>query len=384
MKVYLQYPWKFPDSPYYRYLIENPPKNVEYLNIKNQKGVITDKTKLQKVNSLKRFIRNSIKRLKLPIINAHLTKTNEKYDLIHCAHCLSKNNSPWVTDVEVLWQFYVSAQKTKLATSGIKGLLMKNNCKKIIAWTEHAKKELGDTFPEIRKKIEVVYPGVPTVKFNKFKDKKIRLLFVGRSFFEKGGLDTLKAFDVLTKKYDNVECAVVSEFPQSVKEKYSNNIKIKFLGLMPKEELNKVYSKADIFVYPGYSDTFGFAILESFSWGIPVVSVEGGSKSELIENGRTGFIVEAPKKPYPGYNKVKNDRSVKHPYYKDWTGDEIEFTHKPDVIGNLVDRTSFLIEHPKLLKKMSLNCVKTVTSGRFSISERNKKLEKIYKGALEG
>ncbi len=34
MKVYLQYPWKFPDSPYYKYLIDSLPDGIEYLNVK--------------------------------------------------------------------------------------------------------------------------------------------------------------------------------------------------------------------------------------------------------------------------------------------------------------------------------------------------------------
>ncbi len=34
MKIYLQYPWRFPDSPYYKYLIDNPPEGIEYINVK--------------------------------------------------------------------------------------------------------------------------------------------------------------------------------------------------------------------------------------------------------------------------------------------------------------------------------------------------------------
>ena len=32
IRVYLQSPWKFSDSPYYLYLRQNPPLNVEYVN----------------------------------------------------------------------------------------------------------------------------------------------------------------------------------------------------------------------------------------------------------------------------------------------------------------------------------------------------------------
>jgi hypothetical protein len=43
IKVYLQYPWKFPDSPYYKCLLQEHPKEIEYLNVEKQKGVITIK-----------------------------------------------------------------------------------------------------------------------------------------------------------------------------------------------------------------------------------------------------------------------------------------------------------------------------------------------------
>ena len=43
IKIYLQYPWKFPDSPYYKYLIDYPPEEIKFENISNQKGVIINK-----------------------------------------------------------------------------------------------------------------------------------------------------------------------------------------------------------------------------------------------------------------------------------------------------------------------------------------------------
>ena len=54
IKVYLQYPWKFPDSPYYKYLLQEVPKEIEYYNVKKQKGVITNKLFLLRKNVLQR------------------------------------------------------------------------------------------------------------------------------------------------------------------------------------------------------------------------------------------------------------------------------------------------------------------------------------------
>ena len=158
IKVYLQYPWKFPDSPYYKYLIDSPPEGIEFQNSKKQKGVITNKRFFWFSNFIKRNIRRFATKLKLSIPNAHLTKTKEEYDLIHCAHCLSKNkNKPWVADIEGIFSLMISWNNSKKAKDKVKKILLRDNCKKILAWTEATKKDLIKNFPEIKDKVEVVY-----------------------------------------------------------------------------------------------------------------------------------------------------------------------------------------------------------------------------------
>ena len=286
IKVHLQYPWKFPDSPYYKYLIDNPPEGIEYINAEKQKGVITNYKKFWFSNFLKRNIRRFTNFLKLSIPNANFTKTSQDYDLIHCCHCLSKNkNKPWIADIESEWQFYIG-NKTKKSKERVRKILLGENCKKIMPWTEKTKKEILKEFPEIKDKVKVVYPAIPLPNIKRKKYKNINLLFVGRYFYEKGGLHGLEVIDKLTKKYNNVKGIIISEVPESVLKKYSQNRKIKFFGLMPQEKLFKIYQESDIFVYPGYSDSFGFSMLETMSFGIPVITVEGFARKEIIDDGK--------------------------------------------------------------------------------------------------
>ena len=90
IKVYLQYPWKFPDSPYYKYLVDSPPSGIEFLNTKKQKGVITNKKFFWFSNFLKRVVRKSVKVLYPSMPNAHLSPKGN-YDLIsaNTLSCLS-------------------------------------------------------------------------------------------------------------------------------------------------------------------------------------------------------------------------------------------------------------------------------------------------------
>ncbi len=379
IKVYLQYPWKFPDSPYYKYLVDSPPKGIEYVNVEKQKGVITNKRVLWLSNFLKKSIRFFIEKLKLPVINAHLTKSEKDLDLIHCAHCLSLNkNRPWVADFESLWQLYFG-KRTKMAKERIKKIFSDKKCKKVMVWTERIKRDFEEEFPDVKNKIEVVYPAVPLQKIRKTGHKGTNLLFVGRSFYEKGGLDALKAIDYLTKNHKNVEATIVSKTPKEVIKKYSENKKIKFFDLVEKEKLIGIYSQTDIFVYPGYTDTFGFGILECMSFGIPSISVSGfigrDSKKELINNGANGFLISTPKNFNLGKLKFSFGQLV--------LLSEAETRENPKIIKELIKKASAMIENKKIRDKMSKNCIETIKNGRFSIMERNKKLKRIYGEALK-
>jgi len=137
MKVYIQRPWKFGDSPYYQYLLGYPPKEIEYLGQNSKSGVVTNKRKMVLLHKAKDYLRSFFRIFNLPIPNVHLTRTKEKYDLLHCAHCLSLNNRQWICDTEWVGQFWLAANFDRHPNKFlVKTILQNKNCKKIIAWTK--------------------------------------------------------------------------------------------------------------------------------------------------------------------------------------------------------------------------------------------------------
>ena len=365
MKVYIQRPWKFGDSPYYQYLLGYAPKEIKYLGQSQKTGVVTNKRKMFFLHKAKHYARTFLRILNLPIPNAHITRTNEKYDLLHCAHCLSLNNRPWVCDTEWVGQFWLAANFDKHPNRNlIKPILENKNCKKIIAWTKWSYDGIIKEFPEIKNKVEIIYPGVPSQKFKKIKSKKIRLLFVSRRFYFKGGLHSLEVIDRLTKKYSNVEGIFISEVPEEVLAKYSKNKKIKFYNMMPQEKLFKeIYPATDILVYPSYTDTFGFTLTEAMSFGIPIVTVGGHSRKEIVEQGKIGYVIEESKKFNLKY--LEELRTLR------------------PIIDEIEKKVEHLIKNKKLREKMSRNGIKEIKSGKFSIEKRNKKFVEVYKEALK-
>jgi len=362
IKVYIQYPWKFPDSSYYNYLIDSPPKGIEYLSTKKQGQVITNKKFFWFSNRLKKIIRRSLKSFNLAFPNAHLTKIKEKYDLIHCAHCLSKNkNKPWITDIEMIGSFAISGWNTKRGKKKIKDILMRKNCKKILPWTESIKRDILKDYPEIENKLEVVYPAIPKIKnLKKIKNKKLKIIFVARYFDIKGGVIALEVLEKLRKKH-KVEGIVVSNVPHKLKKEYS---RLKIYNLIPQEKLFELMVSSDIFLYPGSVDTFGFSLLEAMAFGLPTITINTPntkSRKEIIENNKTGLIFDVEKEL--SFNEIRINEKI--------------------VIDKLVENCSKLIQNRKLREEMSKNCLKEIKWGRFSIRERNKKLKKIYIEALK-
>ena len=364
IKVYLQKPWRFSDSSYYKYIVKYPPKNVEFLNVKGDEGAVSDAKKMVFLHALKRNIRKILTPFSVP--NAHLTRFRGKYDLIHCAHCLSLNKrKPWVMDIEYLGQLWISNKPLKKSHEHqkwlVKKILLKNNCKKIITWTNWVKKDLIKMFPEIKDKIEILPFAMPAPKFKKNKKNTITLLFISRRFYFKSGLYAIEVIDHLTKKYESVEGIVVSETPKEIINKYGKNKKIKFYDLMPQEELfKKIYPNADIFIYPAYTDTYGFGYVEAMAFGLPIMGVKGHCNEEIIENNQTGFLIE-----------------------KTNEFDLYDLTNHKDIIKKLIGKTEILIKNKKLREKISKAGIKEVAEGKFSIKKRNKKLKKIYEEALK-
>ena len=62
-------------------------------------------------------------------------------------------------------------------------------------------------------------------------------------------------------------------------------------GYVAWENMPQVYRDADVLVFPSAVETQGLAVLEAMASGLPVVGVRSGAVAELVEDGKSGFLV---------------------------------------------------------------------------------------------
>jgi glycosyltransferase involved in cell wall biosynthesis len=65
---------------------------------------------------------------------------------------------------------------------------------------------------------------------------------------------------------------------------------VRWVGLIPDEDLPAFYSAAACFVYPSLFEGFGLPVLEAMACGTPVVTSDRGSLAELV--GDAAMVVD--------------------------------------------------------------------------------------------
>jgi sulfoquinovosyltransferase len=65
-----------------------------------------------------------------------------------------------------------------------------------------------------------------------------------------------------------------------------------FLGVLTGRELSQAFASCDVFVMPSESETLGLVVLESMASGVVPIAAKAGGLIDLIQDGRTGFLVE--------------------------------------------------------------------------------------------
>ena len=118
-----------------------------------------------------------------------------------------------------------------------------------------------------------------------------------------GRLHSSKGYDTLLKSMPEV----IKEFPQAklviagngtekdslegIRDQLGLSDKVTFLGIKTPEEIRALLRGISLFVMASNYEGFGLAAVEAMASGIPVVATNVGGLLEIVEEGKTGFLV---------------------------------------------------------------------------------------------
>ena len=121
------------------------------------------------------------------------------------------------------------------------------------------------------------------------------VLYVGHILPTKGVVELVKACVSIENVYltmvgpDMLD--IVGEL-RTIANKRDNGSWITFTGELSREEVLPYYMNCSIFCLPSYTEGFPYVILESMSFGCPIIATRVGAIPEMLSN-RCGVIVES-------------------------------------------------------------------------------------------
>lgn len=148
---------------------------------------------------------------------------------------------------------------------------------------------------------------------------KFIVLFVGKLLKREKGLDFLsEIIKRVMKKSKDVHFRIIGpegdskDLLKSLAERYPKNIEV--LGFMAKDKLERQYAGADLFILTSRKETFGLALLEAQSYGIPAVSFDVGGPTDIVKESFQGKIL--------GKFDTESFAAAVLKYYKKWQDKE--------------------------------------------------------------
>jgi glycosyltransferase involved in cell wall biosynthesis len=176
------------------------------------------------------------------------------------------------------------------------------NAGKVVALSKGLKQIALLTYPNLD--IDIIGNGIEADVFkpleqgkNCDRQGKLRFITVSRLIKRKGIENIFKALAGLTEPERNqLELMIVGSgsyekhLRDLCRDLHISDV-VSFYGYCPRDKLFELYNRADVFVLPSLSESFGMVFLEAMACGLPVIATSVGGIPELVENGVNGFLV---------------------------------------------------------------------------------------------
>jgi glycosyltransferase involved in cell wall biosynthesis len=215
-------------------------------------------------------------------------------DLYHHWRTVDFGSTPWVVSTSAGLPFgwpgraYREGLKL-LASKACKRILVTGRCAR--EWQRSKAEKEPDLEHEIMQKVEVLPPAQECL-VSSWKNKPIdldgplRLIFVGGTFFRKGGWELVQVVRQLRSESASIRLDVVSSVgqwhqmaseeqdPDEAKRIMEETDAITWHGKLPNSEVLELFRRSHIGLLPSYIETYGYTVLEAQAAGCPTITTD--------------------------------------------------------------------------------------------------------------
>ncbi|MEX0649764.1 MAG: glycosyltransferase family 4 protein [Candidatus Andersenbacteria bacterium] len=227
----------------------------------------------------------------------NFARQSEKFDIIH-NHILET-----FALVPYLNKSFVTTLHTDLSRPAEQAILQTPEAQKtcFISISDAQRKSLP-RLPYLR----TIYHGIPIDEFPFREERGEYLVFLGRITPEKGvevAVETAKQTGrklIVAAKVDEP----LSAYAKEMLKLFEETPEVEFIGQVG-EEKKELLANAYAMLMPiQWDEPFGLVVIEALVTGTPVIAFRRGSMPEIIEEGKTGFLVTTTKEMIDAVNKV--------------------------------------------------------------------------------
>jgi len=265
----------------------------------------------------KYFYKAKIKKQFKDILNK-LIDTNFKPDIIHAHTLFSDGGTAYLLKREYNINYIINIRNTDINTFYKYGLHLRSFIHKVlreasqIIFLSPKYKETFLSFipPEFKKRIQykcIVIPnGINDYWFDEQgilperivnKESEINLIQVGAIEKNKNYSKTIEVVKEMTEMDFSIKLNIIGDGNE--RENILNLIKeqnieenVVYHGFIEnKYNLDKLYSKSDIFIMPSFKETFGLVYVEALSRGLPIIYTRGQGIDGYFNEGEVGYSV---------------------------------------------------------------------------------------------
>lgn len=132
-------------------------------------------------------------------------------------------------------------------------------------------------------------------RIEKQRKNKYQFIYAGRLETGKGVRFLIEKWEELPDNFilNIVGNGYIREEVIDADEKMKN---INYLGQLSNDETMELISQSSFLLHPSFwYESFGLTIIEAMALGVPVIGFDIGPRTEFINNGKNGFIVEPEK-----------------------------------------------------------------------------------------